>query len=75
MEKDIYDQLKEANIKIDSHYSDLYCPVTKESTAIINKYENRHNVTKFNSAIDDELWYDIPFAYKPYWEKKLQKVG
>lgn len=56
----------------DHHESDLYCKVTKATSAIINRYEFRHQVTTFHDATDPNraLWYDVPFAYVPYWESK-----
>ena len=26
-----------------------------------------HNVTRFKSQIDHTIWFDIPFAYDPFW--------
>lgn len=36
---------------------------------IIAIYEFRGIVETFISQIDKTLWYDIPFAYDPFWEK------
>ena len=69
-DNDIYDKLKAAGIPLDSHESDLYAKVTPESKKIIADYEFKNNVKTFRSQIDKEGWYDIPFAYKPYWDKK-----
>ena len=52
---------------IDHHASDLYLKVTPESSALIERYQWKCNVTRFNSAIDDSLWFDVPFAYSPAW--------
>lgn len=48
--------------------SDLQCKVTKATSAVIERYKYRHLVTSFHSAIDGKLWYEIPFAYAPWWE-------
>jgi hypothetical protein len=57
--------------QIDHHDSDLYIMVTPESKKLINKYEFKNNVTTFISAFAPFVpWYDIPFAYTPYWDRK-----
>jgi hypothetical protein len=66
----IYEALKAAGVPLDSHESDLYALVTPESTRIVEAYRFRSNVTTFVSQIDKKRWYDIPFAYLPFWEKK-----
>lgn len=55
---------------IDHHESDLYLKVNEESTKLVNKYEWKCNVTKFNSAFGDGIWYDIPFAFTPFWSNR-----
>ena len=50
------------------HCSDLYLRVTPASTALIEKYDFRQNVTTFIDQIDRVLWYEVPFAYYgPGW--------
>jgi hypothetical protein len=65
----IYEKLKAANIPIDNHESDLYALKTPESKSIIDQYEFKENVKTFISQIDKHEWYDIPFAYDPFWQK------
>jgi len=67
---DIYEQLKNANIPLDNHESDLYALKTPESEAIIKNYTMRPFIKTFISQIDGKIWYDIPFAYTPFWAKK-----
>lgn len=64
----IYQQISDAGIPIDHHESDLYALVTPESTAIINKYAFKCNVKTFTGT-NGQRYYDIPFAYEPFWEK------
>lgn len=55
--------------QIDNHESDLYLMVTPESKKLISDYEFKFNVTTFISAIAPHvLWYDVPFAYTPFWD-------
>lgn len=54
---------------IDHHDSDLYLKVTNESKKLVKDYDFRFNVETFVSALPPhDLWFDIPFAYTPYWE-------
>ena len=69
-EKSIYLQLKEAGVQLDNHESDLYALVTDESKRILQSYKYKSQVTTFKSEIDKKLWFDIPFAFEPYWERK-----
>lgn len=54
---------------IDHWQSDLYVKVTPETTALVNKYRYKNQVTKFIDNIDHEPWYEVPFAY--YEDKQL----
>jgi len=66
----IYHDLKIAGVPLDNHESDLYALVVPASTAIVERYEHRANVRTFRSQLDGALWYDIPFAFLPWWEKR-----
>lgn len=67
---EIYDQMLAAGVEIDHYESDLYVPVTPETRAIVLAYEHRSNVNTFRHSVTREAWYDIPFAYIPWWEKR-----
>lgn len=54
--------------EIDHHYSDLYLKVTPISKKLVDEYEWRGNVTVFRDQIEGKLWYEIPFAFTPYYE-------
>lgn len=66
----IYDACKAAHVEIDNHESDLYIPVNELTQSLVEQYPHKEIVTKFVSQIDGKLWYDVPFAYEPYWEAK-----
>jgi len=70
MTESIYSQLKTAGVPLAAHESDLYAMVTPESRKIIQAYEFKGNVTTFRAEDDGKLWYDIPFAYEPFWNRK-----
>jgi len=70
----IYKQMLAAGVPVDHHESDLYAKVTPESTAIVSAYKFRGIVTRFQSQIaGDGIWYEIPFAYDPAWEKLARR--
>lgn len=73
----IYDDLKSAGVPLDNHESDLYALVTPESTRIVQAHTQAHGgrgmITTFVSSIDGKRWYDIPFAYLPFWEKVKER--
>lgn len=52
---------------IDNHESDLYIKVNPVSKELINNYEFKNNVTTFKDDVNKELWYEVPFAYIPFW--------
>jgi hypothetical protein len=65
----IYAECVELGIPTNSHYSDLYIPANQQTAALLKK----HNITTakiFTNQVEGGLWYDIPFAYSPWWEKR-----
>ena len=60
--------------EIGHHESDLYVPVTIKTTHIVKNYEFKQNVTTFKDTVTGRLYYDIPFAYQPFWENKLKQA-
>lgn len=71
----IYEKMLKTGCEIDSHESDLYVPLTPETAAIVKEYEHKGNVTTFIHQTQKTRWYDIPFAYAPFWDKKLTPKG
>lgn len=70
----IHQQMIDAGQTCHSHNSDLYVYVNDVTTAIINAYRFRSNVTRFRSDHPDDkgaMMYDIPFAF----DKALKGVG
>ena len=64
----IYQKIVKAGIEFDNHCSDLYIPVTKETTKLIDAYRFKRNVTKFKNQIDGRQFYEVPFAYDEYYK-------
>lgn len=69
----LYEELKAAGVEIDHHESDLYFECTAESTQILDRHRSRTaRASAFTSKTTQRLWYEVPFAYDPYWEKRCQ---
>jgi hypothetical protein len=61
----LYQDLKSSGIETDSHESDLYAVASEKSLQIIQ--EHGFVCSCFQS--EGKNWYEIPFAYDPFWEK------
>ncbi len=67
----LYEALTDANIPTHHHESDLYFPITAESTAILAKYPtSKANATTFTNRVEGGRWYDVPFSFVPWWEAR-----
>lgn len=76
-QKSIYQMMKESGVEIGNHESDLYVPVTEETKKILSLPQfdtHKTNATTFTSQIDKKRWFDIPFSYDPWWEKRQHKT-
>lgn len=68
----LYETLVKNGIEVSNHYSDLYFERTPASVEILNKFELfKKNATTFKNQITGTYWYDVPFAFDPYWESKI----
>ena len=67
---ELYTSVKASGIPIDHHESDLYMPVTPLTRALVAEYEFKGNVTRFTASTGG-AWFDVPFAYQPWWDKML----
>ena len=63
-----------AGVVIAFHESDLYVPVNDVTTAIVQRYKWRKNVVRFKEQGRNRMWYDIPFAYTPWWERNVSHL-
>lgn len=70
----IHHQMIEAGQPCFNHDTDLYVFVNPTTTAIIDGYQFKSNVTRFRSNHPDDngaMMYDIPFAF----DKTLASEG
>lgn len=58
--------------EVSSWTCDLQCRVTPQTTALVEDCAFAHLITKFRSVIDGEMWYEIPWAYKPWWDENVK---
>lgn len=69
---DLYNALMDATTPAerDHHASDLYIKVTPATARIIDRYIYQAQIERFHDQTDPRraLWYDILFAYLPYWQ-------
>jgi len=71
----LYEELTAAGCLTDHHESDLYVKYSDKALAIIVDHVLlpgsllQRLPNKFVSNIDGSLWYDIPFAYDPFFNK------
>ena len=73
MANGIYEAIKAAGVETDHHEADLYAPVNEITEKLVAEYEFKRNVTRFRCAIDGKMWFDIPFAYTPFWEAAARR--
>ena len=65
-----YEKALKAGLEIDNHESDLYLKDCEQARIIVAEHEFASNVTRFRSQIDGGIWFDVPFAYDPWWQKR-----
>jgi len=67
-----YRALKAAGLAIEHHESDLYVRATAEAQRIVKKSGWGHKTFWSNRPPVGELWLDVPFAYDPWWKKRMR---
>lgn len=69
----LYTDLKEAGQPVANWQSDLYTPVNPVTKALIDKHKSFHST--FINQVEGGLWYDVAFAFDPFWEAKDSKAA
>lgn len=67
---DIYTECVKRGIEVDNHESDLYVPVNEVTEELVSGYEFKSNVSKFFNQVTKTVYFEIPFAFLPFWEKR-----
>jgi hypothetical protein len=66
----VYNELVATGVPIGNNESDLHVPMNSLTIPIVAEYENFGTVTKFHNKLDGKMWFDIPFAYTPWWTER-----
>lgn len=73
----LYDELKAAGCRLGNHESDLYVKVDDISRPLISEAAKQKRIrrqpTLFRSIHPEDagaLWYEIPFAFSPFWRAR-----
>jgi hypothetical protein len=73
----VYEACVKAGVEIEHHYSDLYIPVNDVTRRIIGHFfsfaGSSNLVGTFTHQIKNALYYNIAFAYQPYWDAVSDK--
>lgn len=64
----LYTDLIDAGVPVSNWQSDLYCPVNNITRALIKKHGIK--ATVFKNRVEGGFWYDAPFCFDPYWERR-----
>lgn len=70
---ELYDLVVARGLEHDAHESDLYLRVTDASRQLIACYTSRSTVRTFRHAQTGDLWFDVPFAYAPFWRARCAR--
>lgn len=71
----LYEALVAAGVKVSNHCSDLYFEWTPESRKIMKEYPDKKGsaFVSQDPADNKAVWYDVPFAFDPFWEMAWNK--
>lgn len=70
----IYNEVVRLGIPHSNHYSDLYIPSTDETRQLL-KDCGITTARPFVNKVEGGIWFDVPFAYLPFWDKKAKATG
>ena len=68
MKDSLYAECVARGIHFSNHESDLYIPVTPETRELCKHFGHQPQV--FTNQVEGGSWYDVPFAFVPWWDKR-----
>jgi len=69
----LYGDLLAAGVPMDNHESDLHFADTADSRAILARFpESAKIARRFPNQLGGGTWWDVPFAFLPWWERRCQ---
>jgi hypothetical protein len=73
--KKFYESIVRLGIEHHNNESDLYVPITEETTALLKEcLIPESSYSTFTSNIDGDRWYNVYFAYIPWWDRLFKRV-
>lgn len=70
----LFDLVLSTHTPFHSHASDLYIPATNQTRAMLKEFPQCDaNKITFTNQVEGGLWFDIPFAFVPWWDALLEK--
>jgi len=74
VDKSLYRRMKDAQLIVGSHESDLYVLDTSDARAIIEDFpDSKKNASGFTSETGEGRCIDLPFTYEPFWDKIVER--
>lgn len=72
----LYGDLLAAGVETANHMSDLYFPDTEQTRAILARFPYSAGIAaKFRDNKTGQTWWDVPFAFLPWWEKHARDAA
>lgn len=71
MTTSLYGDLLAAHVLMDHHESDLYFADCAAGRELLWRYPRQLAQAKRFYDSDGNPWWDVPFAYLPWWAKRL----
>jgi hypothetical protein len=66
----LYDEAATLGLPMDNHESDLYLRCSPEADALVRRYDVNKTARRFVSQTDGAPWWDVPFAFLPWWRRR-----
>ena len=73
-EMTLYEVMEYYNIQMDHHESDLYVIKDDHSSELLKLFPVQEKTATVFTGDDGKQWYDIAFAYDPWWEEKVKEI-
>lgn len=64
----VWQTVERLALEHDNHESDLYVKATPKAEAALKDVPH----SSFISQIDNALWYEFPFMYQPWWDRRAR---
>ena len=68
-ENSLYAECVKRGIPMNNHESDLYVPATAETRELVQHF--KMSADTFQNQVEGGLWFDVAFAFLPWWEQRV----